>query len=151
MTVMTVERDVAAPAEEIWSIVTDLDRSATVISGIVALERTDGGTGFDVGTAWKETRVMAGRASTEAMVVTAIEAGRSYTVESTSRGVHYTSVMRVEPTGAGSHLLWEFGAEPLSASAKLMSLVGKLFEGTVRKALTQDLDDIAAAAEATAA
>ena len=33
-------------------------------------------------------------------------------------------------------------------SAKLMSIVGKLFEGMTRKALARDLDDIAAAVEA---
>ncbi len=91
---------------------------------------------------------MFGRESTESMEVTAVDEGRSYTVESTSRGVHYTSVMRVEPSPEGSQLSWEFGGEPQSTSAKLMALFGKLFEGSMRKALAQDLDDIANAAEA---
>jgi len=46
MAVMTVERNVAAPSEQVWAIVSDLDRSRDVISGIIALERTDGGSGF---------------------------------------------------------------------------------------------------------
>ena len=57
MSVMTVERDVSAPAETVWAIVTDLDRTAEVISAITALERTDGGSGFGVGSAWRETLV----------------------------------------------------------------------------------------------
>jgi carbon monoxide dehydrogenase subunit G len=146
--VMTVERGVAAAPEQVWAIVTDLDRSAEVISAITALERTDEGTGFGVGTAWRETRVMFGRETTESMEVTKVDEGRSYTVESTSRGVLYTSVMRVEPEGAGARVSWEFGAEALSTSARLMSVIGKLFEGSTRKALAKDLDDIAAAAEA---
>jgi len=40
--VMAVERNVAAPSEQVWAIVSDLDRSRDVISGIIALERTDG-------------------------------------------------------------------------------------------------------------
>ena len=67
MTVMKVDREVAAPAEVVWAICTDLDRTAEVISAITALERTDGGTGFGVGTAWQETRVMFGRGATETM------------------------------------------------------------------------------------
>ena len=147
MTVMKVERDVAAPAETVWAICTDLERTVDVISAITALDRTDGGSGFGVGTAWRETRVMFGREATESMVVTGIDEGRSYIVESTSRGVRYKSVMLVEPTADGCRLVWEFGAEPLTTSAKLMSVVGKLFEGSTRKALMADLDDIAAAAE----
>jgi carbon monoxide dehydrogenase subunit G len=147
MTVLTVHRDVAAAAEKVWRIITDLERTSDVISGITALERTDGGSGFGVGTTWRETRVMFGREATESMAVTAIEEGRSYTVESDSRGAHYRSVMRVEPAGQGSRLTLEFGAEPRSASARLLSLTGKLFEGSMRKALHRDLDDIAAAAE----
>jgi carbon monoxide dehydrogenase subunit G len=146
---MIVERDVAAPPRKVWAVVTDLDRTAAVVSGITALERTDDGQGFEVGTAWRETRVMFGRETTEPMEVTAVDEGRSYTVESTSRGVHYTSVMLVEAKGDGTLLTWEFGGEPLSTSAKLMSFVGKLFEGSMRKALAQDLDDIANAVETT--
>ena len=148
MAVMTVQRDVAAPAEKVWAICTDLERVTEVVSAITALERTDGGSGFGVGTAWKETRVMFGRESTESMAVTEVDEGRSYVVESLSRGVLYRTVMRVEPKGDGCTLSWEFGAEAQSMSAKLMSIVGKLFEGSTKKALLADLDDIAAAAEA---
>lgn len=151
MSVVAVEREVAAPAETVWAIVTDLDRTAEVISSIVALERTDGGDGFGVGTAWKETRVMFGREATESMEVTEIDEGRSYVVESLSRGLLYRSIMRVEPTGESCHVAWEFGAEAQSTGAKLMSVVGKLFEGSMRKALLRDLDDIAAAAETAGA
>ena len=147
MTSMKVERDVTASPERVWSIISDLDRSAEVISAITALERTDGGSGFGVGTAWRETRVMFGREATESMAVTEVDDGRSYTVESVSRGVRYRSVMRVEPKGEGSRLSWEFGAEAGSISARFMSLIGKLLEGSTRKALMADLDDIAAAAE----
>ncbi|MFO7533770.1 MAG: SRPBCC family protein [Candidatus Limnocylindrales bacterium] len=151
MSVITVERDIAAAPERVWDIITDLERTAEVIRAITALERTDGGGDFRVGTAWRETRVMFGREATEAMAVSALDEGRSYTVESHSRGVLYRSLMRVEPSAGGCRLTWEFGAEPQSISGRLMSLLGRFFEGATRKALQADLDDIAAAAEADAA
>jgi carbon monoxide dehydrogenase subunit G len=147
MSAITVERKIDAPAERVWAIATDLDHTAEVISAITGLERTDSGSGFGVGTAWKETRVMFGREATESMAVTTVDEGRSYTVESTSRGVHYTSVVRVEPQGQGCRLSWEFAAEPTSLSSRFMALFARLFEGSTRKALMADLDDIAAAAE----
>lgn len=148
MTVITVERDIAASPERVWAIVTDLERTAEVIRAITALERTDGGSGFAVGTSWRETRVMFGREATEEMAVSALDEGRSYTVVSDSRGVLYRSVMRVDPADQGCRLRWEFDAEPKSLSGRLMSLLGRFFEGSTRKALQADLDDIAAAAEA---
>ena len=150
MAVVTVERDVAAPPDKVWAIVTDLDAMTETISAITAFERTGGDPGFGVGTSWKETRVMFGREATEEMEVTAVEEGRSYTVESLSRGVLYRSVMRVDPAGEGCTVSWEFGSEAKTTSAKLMSVVGRLFEGQTRKALMQDLDDIADAAEQAA-
>lgn len=72
MTVITVERDIAAPPERVWDIVTDLELTTEVISAITAPERTDAGRGFGVGTAWRETRVMFGREATEAMAVFAV-------------------------------------------------------------------------------
>jgi len=147
MSSMTVQRDVAARPDEVWRIMTDLEHAAEVISGIKEVRRLDGGDGFGVGTSWRETRVMLGREATEAMAVTAIDEGRSYTVEADSRGAHYTSVMVVEPKGDGSNLSMTFVAQPTTIGARVMSLFSRLFEGATRKALAQDLDDIAAAAE----
>jgi carbon monoxide dehydrogenase subunit G len=148
---VTVERAVAAPPSVVWGIVTDLDRSAGVVGSIDSVERLDGGSGFGVGTRWRETRTQFGRQATEILEVTAVEAGRAYTVEADSRGTHYRSVIRVEPEGAGSRLSMSFEGEPTGAIGKLMAAtIGRLFEGSMRKALAKDLDDIAAAAEAAA-
>jgi carbon monoxide dehydrogenase subunit G len=151
MTGVSVERTVAAPPSVVWDIVTDLDRSAGVIASITSIDRLDGGTGFSVGTRWRETRTLFGRQATEELEVTAVEEGRSDTVEADSRGTHYRSVVRVEPDGAGSRLSMSFEGEPSGTVMKLMAAtIGRLFEGSTRKALKQDLDDIAAAAKAAA-
>jgi carbon monoxide dehydrogenase subunit G len=148
MTTIRVEREVATSPEKVWAVITDLDRSPEMIRAIKSVERVGEGSGLEVGTTWKETREMFGREATETMRVTAVDEGRSYTVESDSRGAHYTSVMAVEPARDGSRLSMSFGAEAASLGAKLMSVVARLFEGSTRKAIVQDLDDIAKAVEA---
>ncbi len=142
------ERDVAAPAERVWDMITDLDGAAEVISGIDAVERLDSGEAFAVGTRWRETRTLFGRQATEEMEVTAIAPGRSYTVESRSRGMHYRSTMSVDPVAEGrSRLSMTFAGEPAGAVSKMLAAtIGRLFVGATRRALQQDLDDIAEAA-----
>ena len=148
MSELAVTTDVAAPPERVWGVITDLGRSVSVITAITAIERLDAGGPFDVGTRWRETRTMFGREATEVMEVAEIDPGTSYTVEADGRGAHYRSTMRVEALGEGSRLSMTFGAEPSGTASRLMAAtVGKLFEGSTRKALQQDLADIAAAAE----
>lgn len=145
MKTLTVERTTAIPASRIWEAITDLERWADRISGITEVTRLDGGTGFGVGTRWRETRTMFGKAATEEMEVTAIDEGRSYTVKAGGRGADYTSVWAVEPDGNQSTLTMTFSAETTGLVARAMALtLGKLFEGATRKAMEKDFDDILA-------
>ena len=146
---ITVSRDVDAGAERVWEVVTDIEGSPAVLSGVDRVERLDDGAGFGVGTRWRETRTVMRREATEEMAVTAVEPGRSYTVESDSRGTHYTSVLRVEALAPGkSRLSMTFGGRASSTVGKLVSATfGRLFQSTARKMLQRDLDDIAAHAE----
>ena len=149
MSELRMEREVAAPAEAVWAVMTDLDSSPDTLSGVDAIERLDGGGELRVGTRWRETRTLMGRQATEEMEVTALEPGRSYTVEADSSGAHYRSVLAVEPLGTDrSRLSMTFGGEPSGMAGKLAAAtVGRLFQGATRKALERDLADIAQAAE----
>ena len=150
MSELVVAREVAASAETVWRILTDLDRAEETISAITEIERLDDGTGFGVGTRWRETRIMFGRTATEELEVTQLEPGNSYVVEAESHGARYRSEMTVEPVDdAASRLTMTFGAESQGTIAKLMAFtMGRLIERSTRKAIDGDLADIATAAEA---
>jgi carbon monoxide dehydrogenase subunit G len=148
---MRVEREVAASAERVWGIIVDLDRSPMVLSGIDRIERLDRGSGFEVGTRWRETRTMFGRQATEDMEVTGIDPGRSYTVSAGGGGgTDYLSTLAVEPIGdARCRLSMAFAATPSGLPGKLAAVtVGRLFQKATRRMLQRDLDDIASHAEA---
>jgi len=151
MTNLDISRDVSASAAAVWTIMTDLENAADTISAIQSIVILSEPQGFDVGTTWRETRTMFGKQATEEMSVTQVDPGTSYVVEAESNGARYTTIMKVVATGEDSSTIsMSFGAEPTGTMAKLMgATVGKLFENATRKALAQDLDDIAAAAEAS--
>lgn len=149
----TVAKQTTAAPAAVWRVITDIEGSQDVLSGVTEIERLDDGDEFGVGLRWRETRVLFGKEATEEMEVTAVDEGRSYTVEAHSGGVHYRSVMSVEPDGDGARIRMSFAGEEEGKVGLVGRIVartaGKAIEKATRKALQQDLDDIAAAAEAT--
>ena len=146
---ISCSKAIDAPAETVWSIMTDLEGFPDAVSGIEHVERLDDGTGFGIGTKWRETRTLFGRTATEDMWVTEFEPGHSYVVEANSHGTEYRTTQRVEPDGDGrSVLVMSFAGTPTGTMAKIMSAtIGRFFVGATRKAFEQDLADIATAAE----
>jgi carbon monoxide dehydrogenase subunit G len=134
----------------VWSILTDLNASADTISAIQSIEILSDDEQFGVGTKWRETRTMFGKQATEVMWVTAVDPGVSYVTHAESHGAKYTTVMKViSLSDNSSEITMDFSAEPTATMAKVMgATVGKLFERATKKAVAQDLDDIATAAEA---
>jgi carbon monoxide dehydrogenase subunit G len=145
-----IHQDVAAPADVVWELITDIEHCPQFISGIQSVQRLDDGEGFGAGTRWRETRVMFGKSASEEMTVTEVEPGRSYTTQAQHGKAAYTSVMSVEPNGDDACVLsMHFDAEVSGVLNKTLgAVVGKLMEGSTRKLMQQDLADIAEAAEA---
>lgn len=144
-----IHQDVAAPADAVWAIITDIENAANTISGIEAVERLDAAYGFVVGTRWRETRTMFGRAATEELTVTHIDPGRSYTTAADHDTVHYESTLTVVPTGEdSSRLSMRFDARSTGFLNKTLgAVVGAVMLRSTRKLMQQDLADIAEAAE----
>jgi hypothetical protein len=149
MSSVDVSQEVAAGPEVVWSIVVGIDDWVEVIEAIEAVERLDDGTGFGIGTTWRETRTMFGKSATEDMEVTEFEDGVRYATFAESHGSKYHSEIRVDPTDDGCRIAMSFRGDAQSAVAKIMdATLGRVFVGSMRKAIAKDLADIAAAAEA---
>lgn len=152
MAVSTVlaQREIKADPREVWSVITDIDGAAEVLSGVISIERLEG-QGYDVGVRWRETRRMFGKEASEEMWVAAVDAPRSTTVKAESSGTLYSTVFTCEPRGLGTLLSVAFTGETVNASLGqrlAWALFGPLGRKASEKALVRDLDDIARAAEA---
>lgn len=148
MAQMRLVREVDAPAERVWEVMTDLEASPETLRGVTSVERLDSGTGFGIGTTWRETRTLMRRTATEEMSVSAVEPGRSYTVTADNHGTAYTSTLTVEPIDAHrSRLSMTFDARARTLVSRILSAtIARLFVRSTRRALQADLDDIADAA-----
>lgn len=148
-TTVHVQREIHAGPHAVWRVITDLDRAADVLSGVVKIERLEG-VGYDVGVRWRETRRMFGKEVTEEMWVSAVDEPRSTTVSSESAGTVYTSVFTCEPSELGTVLSVDFSGRTESPSLGqrvAWALFGKMGLKASETALKQDLADIATAAE----
>ncbi|MEM9347409.1 MAG: SRPBCC family protein [Planctomycetota bacterium] len=146
---LEVKRQISAPIERVYDVFTDLPHAAERVSGIESVEvLTD--QPFGVGTRWEETRIMMGKRATETMWITAVEPNRSYTTEAESGGAHYKSTFTFEPNDAGTRVVMSFEGRPMTWWSKMLSPLGLLMKGSIRKMLHQDLDDLAAVCEAAA-
>jgi carbon monoxide dehydrogenase subunit G len=137
----------ASPAD-VWAVVSNIEGSDAVISGIEKIEVLEKPETGLVGFKWKETRTMFGKEATEVMWVTDVKDGVSYDVRAESHGSVYESVIFLESEGEGTKLTMNFKATPQGFLTKIMAVtMGRLFRGATQKALQKDLDDIKAAIE----
>lgn len=146
---LEVTRHIDADPGAVWRVITALDSAPSTLRGVTAVERLDG-TGYEVGTRWRETRVMFGKSATEEMQVAEVVPERRTVVTAESGGTHYRTVFDLAPTEDGTELTVAFSGEsgPMGAVATVaMTLFAPLAKRATRKALQQDLEDIAAAAE----
>ena len=144
---LEVTQQINAPVERVYEVFTDLPSAADRITGIESVELlTD--QPFGVGTRWKETRKIMGKEATETMWITAVEVNRSYTAEAESCGTHYTSVFTFEPSDGGTRVTMRFSGRPVTLVARLLTPLGLLMTGTIRKMMAGDLADLAAVCEA---
>ncbi len=147
---LTLARTIAAPPAAVWRVLTDIDASAAVLSGVTRVERLSG-VGYNIGTRWRETRRVAGGESSEEMEVVGIDEGRSTLIAAETSGMAYRTEFTLEPTPEGTLLRMRFSGTLLSPSwvqramAKLTARIGM---SITRRMMQQDLDDIATAAEA---
>ena len=134
--------------EQIWHVITDIERSVETISAIEKIEILEKPESGVLGLKWEETRIMFGKSATEIMWITDVVENEYYQTRAESHGAIYKSRLQIEESGDKSKLTMEFEGEPQSTSAKIMSfLTGFMFKSATEKALQVDLKDIKAYVE----
>ncbi len=138
---ITISRTFEAPPARLFQFMTDVPGWADRIEGITRVEvLTDGPIG--VGTRFRETRIMFKRECTEELEFTTFEPDRGYTIECESCGCHYITTTELIPEGSGTTVQMKMEARPLTFMAKLMSPLGGLMAGGLKKCLEKDLDSL---------
>ena len=147
---LALEVPIRAPQRVVWELLTDLHGAPGRISGIKSLEvLTHGPVGR--GTRFRETRVMIGRKATKVLEVTQLAAPHTFTVEGDACGVPVVSTYSLRESAGVTTLRFELRSEPRTLFAKLMSPLGALLQGSMKRRIQQDHADLRRAAEARAA
>lgn len=140
---LVVERMIAASRESVFDAFADFHNGHKRIEAITRMEvLTDGP--IRTGTRFRETRVMFKKEHTEEMEIIEFTPHHSYTVRCDSCGARYETQIRFEPVQEGTtrvsmHMNWR----AMTFFAKLMSPLGHLMLGSLKKCLAKDIDDMA--------
>lgn len=139
---ITVSEEMNASREQIWHVITDIDSWSDTISGILNIDVINKPEAGVVGLKWKETRMLYGKEAVETMWISAAEPNRFYETTAENHGMIYTTRFDLHDSNDKTNLSVEFSAKPTTVAAKIMSAMSFMFDGTVRKMLQKDLDDI---------
>jgi carbon monoxide dehydrogenase subunit G len=142
---------IPATIERVWRVITDIDGAAHTLTGVTAIERVDDGP-YTVGTRWRETRKVLGKAETEEMWVAEVQAPLRTVVRSTGPEVDYVTTFTLTPDASGTTVEMVFGAdtpEPSRVQKVLWRTFGALGRRVTQRMMERDLRDIASAATAS--
>ncbi|MEO0879149.1 MAG: SRPBCC family protein [Pseudomonadota bacterium] len=148
MPTVTSKRDIAAPVEQVFRTIADIENFAEAIPDIVNIEiLSEAKTG--VGARFRETRVMKGREAKSVLEVTEYRENDMVRFVSDEGGAVWDSVFETAPdAGGGAILTLRMEARPHSIMAHIMT---PLIMGMVRKAVEGDMDAVKAWCERRAA
>lgn len=148
---LRLSRQIPASAEQVWLVLTDIEAAPRTLSDVRSVEMLTPGP-YAVGTRWRETRKMFGFEGAEEMEVAVAEASHRTVVVADSAGAAYCTEFLLSPISGppgATGLTMVFSATPQEKDGlkgKLMCAMAKVGMKATRKAMEQDLEDIAATA-----
>ena len=146
---ITLTRQIAAPVDAVYREFTDIANVWEHIEDITKIEMlTDGP--LRAGTRFRETRIMFKKPTTEEFEVTAVEPNKRFAMTSESCGCRYDMEPRFTADGDGTRVDFAMSAKPLTFVAKLMTPLGWLMQGMMKKCIAKDFDQLQARVEGTA-
>lgn len=146
MTPISATRRIAAAPERVFDAIADIPTAGRRLRSVTKVEMlTD--PPVRVGTRWRETRTMFGRAATEEMTVAVLD--RPYRLVFTSRnhGTDYQMTYLLAADDGGTRLEAQFGATPANLVSRILAFIARPLTRRLVGMLEADLADIAAAAE----
>ena len=143
-----VQVAIAGSRAAVWSVMTNIDQAAEILSGVDQIEIVERPATGLVGLRWRETRMLFGKPATAEKWITDAKDGEYYTTRAEDGGFVFLATNRVTAANSGVTLTSIHDSQPQTLGAKIMSIPMTLFfKGVARKALLQDLNDIKAAVE----
>ena len=139
---------IKASREKIWQLISNIENSAELISGIEEIEILKKPEKGLLGLKWEETRIMFGKTATEIMWIIDVVDGFSYKTQAEGPGVIYIASLSLAEEGNQTRLTMNFDSEISSFGTKIISaIMGLFFNKATRDAVKQDLIDIKSTAE----
>jgi uncharacterized protein YndB with AHSA1/START domain len=145
---MTFERAVVAPVDQVWAVMTDVERYPERFAGVDAAVRLTGAS-FGVGTRWRETRTVYGRSTTVEIRVTEVEPLHRYVTEARVGARAETEFVFTPSTdGTQTSVRVTFRTEGGGVTYRLVQfLTSRRIRNCVIDNNEQDLADLARACE----
>ena len=140
---------VRAPRESVFRVFIDFGNAAQRIEGIERIELLDEGP-IRVGSKFRETRKMFGKETTEEMTVSELEENSRYLVTADTCGAHFATEFLFADHTDRTRVDVSIVTKPYSLFAKLMSPLGKLMIGSMKKMMCADIDQLKAYCESEA-
>jgi len=143
---MAVEATVNALPEVVFRTAADIAHWPKFVSAIQAVELLTPGP-VAAGTRFRETRTMFGKAATEEMTVAEIEPPHRLLLTAFNHGTAYRVEHRFAAAGTGTRMTLVFEGRPLTLLARVLTPLGLLLQGAVKRQLASDLADLKREAE----
>lgn len=144
MAIETVSREIAAPIQDVFKTITDIERYPELLPSVSGIEFI-GEQRHGAGTRFHETRFASGRDGTSAVEVTGFVEGESITLRDEHMASTWSRTYTVTDQGGATLLTLGVQAEARKLVARLTMTLG--IRG-YRKNLEKDLDAIKAYCEA---